>query len=72
MIPDDACCGLTWITTGQLDKARAIMERTVRTLRPYVESEVPVIALEPSCLATLRSDAAELTGETPDVLSLPS
>ena len=30
VIPDDACCGLTWITTGQLDKARAIMERTVR------------------------------------------
>ena len=30
VIPDDACCGLTWITTGQLDQARAIMERTVR------------------------------------------
>ena len=70
VIPDDACCGLTWITTGQLDKARTIMERTVGILRPYVESDVPVIALEPSCLATLRSDAAELTGETPDVLSL--
>jgi Fe-S oxidoreductase len=70
VVPDDACCGLTWVTTGQLDQARAIMERTVRTLRPYVESDRPVIALEPSCLATLRSDAAELTGETPDVLSL--
>ena len=22
VIPDDACCGLTWITTGQLDRAR--------------------------------------------------
>ncbi len=29
VIPDDACCGLTWITTGQLDQARAIMARTV-------------------------------------------
>ena len=29
-------------------------------LSPYVESGVPVIALEPSCLATLRSDATEL------------
>jgi FAD/FMN-containing dehydrogenase/Fe-S oxidoreductase len=70
VIPDDACCGLTWITTGQLDEARVIIERTAATLRPYIESGVPVIALEPSCLATLRSDAAELTGETPDVLSL--
>ena len=70
MIPDDACCGLTWITTGQLDQAQRIMTRTVATLAPYVESGVPVIGLEPSCLATLRSDAAELTGSTLDVLSL--
>ena len=70
VIPDDACCGLTWITTGQLERARTIMERTVATLRPYVESGVPVIGLEPSCLATLRSDAEELAGATLDVLSL--
>ncbi len=70
MIPDDACCGLTWITTGQLDQARRIMERTVATLAPYLESGVPVIGLEPSCLATLRSDAAELTGSNLDLLSL--
>ncbi|MEX0428078.1 FAD-binding and (Fe-S)-binding domain-containing protein [Nocardioides sp. DS6] len=61
VISDDACCGLTWITTGQLDQARAIMDRTVRTLAPYVASGVPVIGLEPSCLATLRSDSLELT-----------
>ena len=70
VIPDDACCGLTWITTGQLDQAQRIMTRTVAALAPYVESGVPVIGLEPSCLATLRSDAAELTGSTLDVLSL--
>jgi FAD/FMN-containing dehydrogenase/Fe-S oxidoreductase len=69
VIADDACCGLTWITTGQLDQARSIMERTVRTLTPYVDSGVPVVGLEPSCLATLRSDAAELTGANLDVLT---
>ena len=61
VIRDDACCGLTWVTTGQLDQARAIMARTVRTLAPYVASGVPVVGLEPSCLATLRSDSLELT-----------
>jgi Fe-S oxidoreductase len=61
VISDKACCGLTWITTGQLDQARSIMERTVRTLAPYVASGVPVVGLEPSCLATLRSDAVELS-----------
>jgi FAD/FMN-containing dehydrogenase/Fe-S oxidoreductase len=69
VIADDACCGLTWITTGQLDQARSIMARTAATLTPYIESGVPVVGLEPSCLATLRSDAAELTGSNLDVLS---
>lgn len=61
VIRDHACCGLTWITTGQLDKARAITERTIATLAPYVASGTPVMGLEPSCLATLRSDSLELT-----------
>ncbi len=69
VIRDDACCGLTWVTTGQLDEARAIMTKTARTLRPYVESGVPVVGLEPSCLATLRSDVPEMVGEHLDVLT---
>ncbi|HET8603894.1 MAG TPA: FAD-binding and (Fe-S)-binding domain-containing protein [Marmoricola sp.] len=60
VIPEAACCALTWITTGQLAQARRIVARTVETLHPYVASGVPVVGLEPSCLAALRSDAAEL------------
>ncbi|MBK3642542.1 FAD-binding and (Fe-S)-binding domain-containing protein [Streptomyces sp. MBT33] len=60
VIREDACCGLTWITTGQLDRARTIVDRTVRTLAPYVRDGIPVLALEPSCLASLRGDAREL------------
>jgi Fe-S oxidoreductase len=60
VIEQDACCGLTWITTGQLDQARSRMRDTVAVLAPYVRSGVPVVGLEPSCLATLRSDALEL------------
>ncbi|MCY7396697.1 MAG: FAD-binding oxidoreductase [Nocardioides sp.] len=61
VIDEKACCALTWITTGQLDQARQIMGRTLSTLAPYVASGVPVIGLEPSCTATLRSDALELS-----------
>jgi Fe-S oxidoreductase len=32
-------------------------------LHPYVARGVPVVGLEPSCLATLRSDAVELTDD---------
>ncbi|WP_371573496.1 FAD-binding and (Fe-S)-binding domain-containing protein [Streptomyces sp. NBC_01314] len=60
VVGEDACCGLTWITTGQLDQARSIVGRTVRTLAPYIRSGIPVMALEPSCLASLRGDAREL------------
>jgi Fe-S oxidoreductase len=60
VIPERACCALTWITTGQLDQARRILRDAVRTLHPYVAGGVPVVGLEPSCLATLRSDAPEL------------
>ncbi|WP_105566986.1 FAD-binding and (Fe-S)-binding domain-containing protein [Microbacterium halophytorum] len=60
VIQDDACCGLTWITTGQLDRAKPMVERTVARLAGYVASGVPVVGLEPSCTATLRSDVVEL------------
>lgn len=60
VIPDDACCGLPRITTGQLEPARRIAARAVDRLHPYVASGAPVIGLEPSCLATLRDDVPRL------------
>lgn len=55
-----ACCGLTWISTGQLDTAREIVGNAVAQLHPYVAAGVPIVGLEPSCLGVLRSDAVEL------------
>ena len=55
-----ACCGLTWITTGQLDTARDIVGNAVAQLHPYVAAGIPVVGLEPSCLSVMRSDAVEL------------
>ncbi len=61
VLPDQAiCCGLTWISTGQLDGARRRLRRTVRTLAPYVRAGAVVVGIEPSCTAVLRSDAMEL------------
>jgi Fe-S oxidoreductase len=58
----DTCCGLTWITTGQLDAARAILGSTVATLAPLAEAGIPIVGVEPSCTAVLRGDALELVG----------
>jgi FAD/FMN-containing dehydrogenase/Fe-S oxidoreductase len=56
------CCGLTWISTGQLGMARRVLNRTIRALRPALQAGRRVVVLEPSCAAVFRSDAAELTG----------
>jgi Fe-S oxidoreductase len=58
----DTCCGLTWITTGQLDTARKTLRHTVETLAPLVDAGIPVVGVEPSCTAALRSEALELVG----------
>ncbi len=59
-----ACCGLTWITTGQLDTARRILGRTVAELAASARAGIPVVGIEPSCTAVLRADAVELLGRT--------
>jgi Fe-S oxidoreductase len=57
VIDERACCALTWTSTGQRDTARKVLDRTRATLAPYVDSGVPVLGVEPSCTAALRSDA---------------
>jgi FAD/FMN-containing dehydrogenase/Fe-S oxidoreductase len=63
------CCAITWISTGQLTAARRILGRTVAELTPAARAGVPIVGLEPSCTATLRSDAADLLG-TPQARDL--
>ena len=59
-LPNPACCGLTWISTGQLDGARKIIADAVEKLHPYAAAGIPIVGLEPSCLGVMRSDAVEL------------
>ena len=66
VVPDrTVCCGLTWISTGQLRIARRVLRHTVDVLEPFVEAGMPVLGLEPSCTAVLRSDLRELLGYSP-------
>ncbi|QTZ93533.1 FAD-binding and (Fe-S)-binding domain-containing protein [Streptomyces auratus] len=59
------CCGLTYVSTGQLDRARAVMRRTVDVLGPLLRDGRPLIVLEPSCAAALRTDLPELLSDDP-------
>jgi Fe-S oxidoreductase len=59
------CCGLTWISTGQLDGARRQLRRTLEALDPAVRLGTPIVGLEPSCTAVLRGELAELLPDDP-------
>ncbi|WP_431985861.1 (Fe-S)-binding protein [Streptomyces griseoflavus] len=67
-VPEAAvCCGLTWISTGQLNIARRVLGHTIDVLREDLRRGTPVVGLEPSCTAVFRADAAELLPNDPDV-----
>jgi FAD/FMN-containing dehydrogenase/Fe-S oxidoreductase len=55
------CCGLTWISTGQLDAARRQLIRTINAL----PDDIPIVGLEPSCTAVLRHDMPRLMADRP-------
>ncbi|MCX5200507.1 FAD-binding oxidoreductase [Streptomyces sp. NBC_00237] len=62
------CCGLTYVSTGQLDRAREVMRRTLAA----VPADLPLVVLEPSCAAALKSDLPELLGDDPRAAELAS
>jgi Fe-S oxidoreductase len=61
----DACCGVTWISTGQLDGARERLSHLLEVLGPYAVNGIPIIGVEPSCMAVLRGDLLELLPDDP-------
>jgi FAD/FMN-containing dehydrogenase/Fe-S oxidoreductase len=72
-IPDkELCCGLTWISTGQLGIAKKVLHRTATALAPYTSAGTPVVGLEPSCTAVFRADAKDLFPKDRDVERLTS
>ncbi|MFJ2818224.1 FAD-binding and (Fe-S)-binding domain-containing protein [Streptomyces sp. NPDC087294] len=72
------CCGLTYLSTGQLERARAVLTRTLDLLAPLLGDDgagagegegagdgPPLVVLEPSCAAALRTDLPELLHDDP-------
>ncbi|APE30271.1 FAD-binding oxidoreductase [Halomonas aestuarii] len=50
------CCGRTYLSSGQFDKARLEARRTLDHLMPHVRRGVAIVGLEPSCLLTMRDE----------------
>ena len=65
IVAPDACCGLTWITTGQLTGAKKHLASLLGILAPFAASGIPIVGVEPSCTAVLRDDLLDLLPEDP-------
>jgi Fe-S oxidoreductase len=57
IVPDGfLCCGRPLYDYGMLDTAKLLLKRLVERLTPYAREGVPIVGLEPSCVAALRDE----------------
>lgn len=54
------CCGRPQISKGLAREAQRMARENVKTLHAYVERGVPVVGLEPSCVAAFTDDYPDL------------
>jgi FAD/FMN-containing dehydrogenase/Fe-S oxidoreductase len=59
------CCGRPLFDFGMLGTARRWYAELLDTLSPYAEARVPIVGLEPSCVASLRDELPDLMRDDP-------
>ena len=65
IVPSEVCCGLTWITTGQLGAAKRRLTKLMEVLGPFAVNGAVIVGVEPSCMAVLRGDLTDLLPKDP-------
>ena len=60
-IPDPSlCCGRPLYDFGMLKTARSLLQQILTELGPQIQAGMPMIGLEPSCLAVFRDEMVNL------------
>jgi Fe-S oxidoreductase len=54
------CCGRPLYDYGMLDTAKRLWRRNLELLRPQLDAGVPVVGIEPSCVAAFRDELPNL------------
>jgi FAD/FMN-containing dehydrogenase/Fe-S oxidoreductase len=54
------CCGRPLYDFGMLDRAERLLLEILDTLEPEIEAGVPIVGLEPSCIAVFRDELTNL------------
>ncbi|HXV06238.1 MAG TPA: FAD-linked oxidase C-terminal domain-containing protein [Solirubrobacterales bacterium] len=61
VVPERAlCCGRPLYDYGMLDTAKLFWHRMLDTLEPQIRAGVPVVGIEPSCVAAFRDELPNL------------
>lgn len=68
--PQAMCCGRPLYDYGMLDAARTWLRDILVTLGPPIEAGVPIVGLEPSCVAVFRDEAGEILPQSENVKRL--
>jgi FAD/FMN-containing dehydrogenase/Fe-S oxidoreductase len=56
----DLCCGRPLYDYGMLDTAQRWLKQILHSLRIEIRNDIPLVGLEPSCLATFRDELTNL------------
>ena len=54
------CCGRPLYDHGMLDRARSLLLQILDELSPEIEAGIPIVGLEPSCVAVFRDELINL------------
>ncbi|HSN11405.1 MAG TPA: 4Fe-4S dicluster domain-containing protein, partial [Propionibacteriaceae bacterium] len=58
--PRPLCCGRPLYDAGMLSTAERLWKQVLETLRPWIRAGIPVVGLEPSCVAAFRDELVNL------------
>ncbi|HXD85619.1 MAG TPA: FAD-linked oxidase C-terminal domain-containing protein, partial [Urbifossiella sp.] len=64
------CCGRPLYDYGMLDTAQRYLKNILHNMQPVIEAGVPVVGLEPSCVAVFRDEMLGLFPENQDAIRL--
>ncbi len=68
--PQLLCCGRPLYDYGMLTLAKRMLRQVLLVMRPHIRAGVPVIGLEPSCVAVFRDEMVNLFPDDQDAQRL--
>jgi len=61
VVPESSlCCGRPLYDFGMLNRAKALLTKLLDTLAPEINAGIPIVGLEPSCVAVFRDELINL------------